>query len=122
MSTRSAPLRPIGTDLPGLPQPNRRQHQRERGKIAAQFPRSPGNRRYALLLADGTQLECPVLSASRSGASRVAPIKPRVGAEVTEENRPAVVVRLHDEGIAIGFTNQKLREKAACGGVSAVPE
>ena len=68
--------------------------------------RAPGERRLTLLLLpDGTALECPTLDVSHSGASIVTPIKPPLGAEVIFANRPATVVRHHDDGIAIEFVN-----------------
>ena len=96
--------------------------QRKRDKLAAQIwrlngadiaeaeerehPRAPGDRHLTLLLLpDGTALECPTLDISQSGASIVTPIKPPLGAEVIFANRPAAVVRHHDDGIAIEFVN-----------------
>ena len=95
--------------------------QRKRDKLAAQIgrlngadiseaeerehPRAPGDRHLTLLLADGTALECPTLDISQSGASIVTPIRPPLGAEVIFANRPAAVVRHHDDGIAIEFVN-----------------
>jgi len=68
--------------------------------------RAPGERRLTLLLLpDGTALECPTLDVSHSGASIVTPIKPALGSEVIFANRPAAVVRHHDDGIAIEFVN-----------------
>ena len=95
--------------------------QRKRDKLAAQIgrltgadiseaeerehTRAPGDRHLTLLLADGTALECPTLDISQSGASIVTPIRPPLGAEVIFANRPAAVVRHHDDGIAIEFVN-----------------
>jgi hypothetical protein len=97
--------------------------QRKRDKLAAQIwrlkgadiaeareerehLRAPGDRRLSLLLLpDGTALECPTLDISQCGASIVTPIKPALGSEVIFANRPAAVVRHHDDGIAIEFVN-----------------
>src|SRR4029077_4042832 len=66
-----------------------------------------------LVLADGTVLECPMLDVSGSGVSLVTPIKPPVGAEVIVSNERAVVVRHHDEGVAVEFVNQRLETEDA---------
>lgn len=97
--------------------------QRKRDKLAAQIwrlkgadiaeaaeerehSRAPGDRRLTLLLLpDGTALECPTLDISQCGASIVTPIKPALGSEVIFANRPAAVVRHHDDGIAVEFVN-----------------
>jgi hypothetical protein len=101
--------------------------QRKRDKLAAQIgrlngadvseaeerehPRAPGELRLTLLLLpDGTALECPTLDISQSGASIVTPIKPPLGSEVIFANRPAAVVRHHDDGIAVEFVNDALTD------------
>jgi hypothetical protein len=103
--------------------------QRKRDKLAAQikrlsaqgeisqaeervFPRQPANEITKLVLLDGTVLDCPMLDVSRSGASIVTPIKPALGTEVELAGQRAVVVRHHDEGIAVEFVNQRLEEAA----------
>jgi len=75
------------------------------------FPRHPVNEMNTLALLDGTVLECPVLDVSRSGASIVTPIRPPLGTEVTFASQRAIVVRHHDEGIAVEFLNQRLDEE-----------
>ncbi len=104
--------------------------QRKREKLAAQikllssqleiseaeervFPRRPVNEIATLALLDGTVLDCPMLDVSRSGASIVTPIRPPLGTEVVFANQRAVVVRHHDEGVALEFVNQRLEEEAA---------
>jgi hypothetical protein len=74
------------------------------------FPREPINELRTLALLDSTELDCPMLDMSRSGASIVTPIKPPLGTEVIFANQRAIVVRHHDEGIAIEFLNQRLDE------------
>ncbi len=71
-------------------------------------PRTPTSGLATLMLADGTVLECPMLDVSRSGVSLVTPIKPAIGTEVILSNQRAVVVRHHEEGIAVEFVNQRL--------------
>jgi hypothetical protein len=104
--------------------------QRKREKLAAQikrmtaqgeiseteervFPRRPTNQIATLVLFDGTVLDCPMLDVSRSGASIVTPIRPPIGTEVVFASRRAVVVRHHEEGIAVEFVNQRLEEEIA---------
>jgi hypothetical protein len=104
--------------------------QRKRDKLAAQIwrlngvdiadveerehPRAPGDCRLTLLLlADGTALECPTLDISRSGASIVTPVKPPLGTQVIFANRPAAVVRHHEDGIAIEFVNEAFTDGEA---------
>ncbi len=104
--------------------------QRKRDKLAAQikrlssqgeisgaeervFPRRPVNEIAKLVLLDGTMLDCPMLDVSRSGASIVTPIRPPLGTEVILANQRAIVVRHHDEGVAIEFLNQRLDEELA---------
>lgn len=103
--------------------------QRKREKLAAQirrlsaqpeishseersFPRVPVERIATLLLLDGTSLECPMLDVSRGGASIVAPIRPPLGTEVVLDNQRAIVVRHHEEGIAVEFVNARLEDEA----------
>lgn len=76
-------------------------------------PRTPTTGFATLMLGDGTVLECPMLDVSGSGVSIVTPIKPAVGAEVILSNERAVVVRHHDEGIAVEFVNQRLEAEEA---------
>jgi PilZ domain len=76
-------------------------------------PRTPTTGFARLMLADGTVLECPMLDVSGSGVSIVTPIKPAVGAEVILSNERAVVVRHHEEGIAVEFVNQRLEAEEA---------
>jgi PilZ domain len=66
-----------------------------------------------MMLADGTVLECPMLDVSGSGISIVTPIKPMVGTEVIFANERAVIVRHHDEGVALEFVNQRLEVEDA---------
>jgi hypothetical protein len=104
--------------------------QRKREKLAAQikrltaqgevseaeervFPRVPVNEIATLALLDGTVLECPMLDVSRSGASIVTPIRPALGTEVIFGNQRAIVVRHHEDGIAVQFLNQRLEEELA---------
>jgi hypothetical protein len=54
-----------------------------------------------------------MLDVSGSGISIVTPIKPLVGSEVIFANERAVVVRHHDEGIALEFVNQRLEVEDA---------
>jgi hypothetical protein len=77
------------------------------------FPRRPANDMTTLALLDGTVLDCPMLDVSRSGVSIVTPIRPPLGTEVILANQRAVVVRHHDEGIAVEFVNQRLDEEVA---------
>jgi hypothetical protein len=76
-------------------------------------PRTPTTGFATLMLADGTVLECAMLDVSGSGVSIVTPIKPSVGSEVILSNERAVVVRHHDEGIAVEFVNQRLEADEA---------
>jgi hypothetical protein len=76
-------------------------------------PRTPTTGFATLMLADGTVLECPMLDVSGSGISIVTPIKPPVGAEVILSNERAIVVRHHEEGIAVEFVNQRLEAEEA---------
>jgi hypothetical protein len=76
-------------------------------------PRTPMTGFATLMLDDGTVLECPMLDVSGSGVSLVTPIKPPIGAEVVVSNERAVVVRHHDEGVAIEFVNQRLEAEEA---------
>jgi hypothetical protein len=104
--------------------------QRKREKLAAQIrrlashdeiseaeerrsPRKPANEVSVLVLADGTALECPMLDVSDTGASIVTPIKPPLGTELIFASQRAVVVRHHDEGIAVEFVNRRLEEEFA---------
>jgi PilZ domain len=80
------------------------------------FPRQPVNEIKTLALLDGTVLDCPMLDVSRSGASIVTPIRPPLGTEVIFANQRAIVVRHHDEGIAIEFLNQRLDDLERHGG------
>jgi hypothetical protein len=101
--------------------------QRKRDKLAAQIlrlsshseipeaeergsPRTPVNEISILVLADGTALECPMLDVSDCGASIVTPIRPPLGTELILSSQRAVVVRHHDEGIAVEFVNQRLED------------
>jgi hypothetical protein len=77
------------------------------------FPRRPVNEISKLVLFDGTVLDCPMLDISRSGASIVTPVRPAVGTEVIFAEQRAVVVRHHDEGVAVEFVNQRLEEELA---------
>jgi PilZ domain len=77
------------------------------------FPRRPVNELAKLVLRDGTILDCPMLDVSRSGASIVTPIRPPIGTEVIFAEEPAVVVRHHEEGVAVEFVNQRLEEEIA---------
>ncbi len=77
------------------------------------FPRRPANEIAKLVLFDGTVLDCPMLDISRSGASIVTPIRPSLGTEVIFAEQRAVVVRHHEEGIAVEFVNQRLDEEIA---------
>lgn len=77
------------------------------------FPRQPVNEITKLVLYNGTVLDCPMLDVSRSGASIVSPIRPPIGTEVIVAEQRAVVVRHHDEGIAVEFVNQRLEEQIA---------
>lgn len=98
--------------------------QRKRDKLAAQiqrlsteidipeaeerqFPRRPAYEVATLAMLDGTVLECPMLNVSPSGASIVTPIKPPLGTEVILASQRAVVVRHHEEGIAVEFLNHR---------------
>jgi hypothetical protein len=65
------------------------------------------------MLPDGTVLECAMLDVSGSGVSVVTPIKPPIGSEVILANERAVVVRHHDDGIAVEFVNQRLEAEDA---------
>jgi hypothetical protein len=64
-------------------------------------PRTPTTGMGTMMLADGTVLECPMLDVTGSGISIVTPIKPMVGTEVIFANERAVIVRHHDEGVAL---------------------
>jgi len=111
--------------------------QRKREKLAAQikrlsaqgeiseaeervFPRRPANEIATLALLDGTVLDCPMLDVSRSGASLVTPIRPPLGTEVIFANQRAIVVRHHEEGIAVEFVNQRLEEEIRLEGLSQI--
>jgi hypothetical protein len=113
--------------------------QRKREKIAAQilrlsnqgiiseteerqYPRRSSIETFTMWLADGTELQCPVLDVSRSGVSLVAPIRPTIGAQVIVEGQPATVVRHHDDGVAVEFLNEKLGEGDGVGGMQTAPE
>lgn len=76
-------------------------------------PRTSTTGFATLMLGDGTVLECPMLDVSGSGVSIVTPIKPAVGAEVILSNERAVVVRHHEEGVAVEFVNQRLEAEEA---------
>jgi len=76
-------------------------------------PRTPLTGFATLMLDDGTVLECPMLDVSGSGVSLVTPIKPPIGAEVVVSSERAVVVRHHDEGVAVEFVNQRLEAEEA---------
>ena len=76
-------------------------------------PRTPTTGMGTMMLADVTVLECPMLDVSGSGISIVAPIKPMVGTEVIFPNERAVIVRHHDEGVALEFVNQRLEVEDA---------
>jgi len=78
-----------------------------------EFPRTPANEISILVLADGTALECPMLDVSDCGASIVTPIRPPLGSELIFANQRAVVVRHHEEGIALEFVNQRLEDESA---------
>ncbi len=78
-----------------------------------EFPRAPANEISILMLADGTALECPMLDVSDCGASIVTPIRPPLGTELIFASQRAVVVRHHEEGIAVEFVNQRLEEESA---------
>ena len=77
------------------------------------FPRRPNNEIAKLVLFNGTVLDCPMLDVSRSGASIVTPIRPPVGTEVILAEQRAVVVRHHEEGVAVEFVNQRLEDALA---------
>jgi hypothetical protein len=76
-------------------------------------PRTPSTGLATLMLPDGTVLECAMLDVSGSGVSVVTPIKPPIGSEVILANERAVVVRHHDDGIAVEFVNQRLEAEDA---------
>ena len=76
-------------------------------------PRTTSTGFATLMLPDGTTLECAMLDVSGTGISLVTPIKPAVGSEVIVSNERAVVVRHHDEGIAVEFVNQRLEADEA---------
>ena len=76
-------------------------------------PRTATSGFAVLMLPDGTVLECPMLDVSGSGVSIVTPVRPPVGAEVILANERAVVVRHHEEGIAVEFVNQRLDAEEA---------
>lgn len=103
--------------------------QRKRDKLAAQIlrlskqqvipeseerdhPRVPVDEVYTLVLADGTVLDCPVLDVSRSGVSLVVPVRPPIGTSVVLGNERAMVVRHHEEGIAVQFIKDQLDDEA----------
>jgi len=77
------------------------------------FPRRPVNEISKLVLLDGTVLDCPMLDVSRSGASIVTPIRPPLGTEVIFAEQRAIVVRHHEEGVAVEFVNQQLEDAIA---------
>jgi hypothetical protein len=74
-------------------------------------PRTPANEISILVLADGTALECAMLDMSDCGASIVTPIRPPLGTELIFSNQRAVVVRHHEEGIAVEFVNRRSEEE-----------
>lgn len=76
-------------------------------------PRTATTGFATLMLADGTVLECPMLDVSGTGVSIASPIKPPIGTEVLLSKEPAVVVRHHEEGIALEFLNQRLEPEDA---------
>jgi PilZ domain len=76
-------------------------------------PRTSSTGLATLMLSDGTVLECAMLDVSGSGVSLVTPVKPAIGSEVILSNERAVVVRHHDEGIAVEFVNQRLEAEDA---------
>lgn len=76
------------------------------------YPRHRVEGVATMRLFDGTTLDCPMLDVSRSGASIVVPIRPPLGTEVILANQRAVVVRHHDEGIAVEFVKNEPDEEA----------
>lgn len=98
--------------------------QRKRDKLAGQIarlmarenlseteerehPRVRVDEILTLLLPDGSELQCPVLDMSQSGASIVTPVRPPVGTEVIFANQHAAVVRHHEEGVAVEFLSDR---------------
>jgi hypothetical protein len=104
--------------------------QRKRDKLAAQiprlasqseipegeertFPRVTADEQALLVLPDGTTMVCPLHDLSISGASVVTPMRPELGAAVMLDKRHAIVVRHHERGIGVEFSNEQFTPGAA---------
>jgi hypothetical protein len=66
---------------------------------------TPSNAVARLGLPDGSFVECRVLDVSLSGASVALADKPEIGTEVTLGRMQGEIVRHHEQGIGIRFTN-----------------
>jgi hypothetical protein len=71
------------------------------------YPRVTADEHALLVLPDGTSLVCPLHDLSISGASVVTPMRPELGAEVMLNKRRAIVVRHHERGIGVEFSNEQ---------------
>jgi hypothetical protein len=71
------------------------------------FPRVTADEHALLVLADGTTMVCPLHDLSISGASVVMAMRPELGAEVMVDKRRAIVVRHHERGIGVEFSNEQ---------------
>ena len=98
--------------------------QRKRDKLAAQiprlaaqseipegeeraFPRVTADEQALLVLPDGTTMVCPLHDLSISGTSVVTPMRPELGVAVMLDKRRAIVVRHHERGIGVEFSNER---------------
>jgi hypothetical protein len=77
------------------------------------FPRVTADEQALLVLPDGTTTVCPLHDLSISGASVVTPIRPELGAEVMLDRRRAIVVRHHERGIGVEFSNEQFTRGVA---------
>jgi hypothetical protein len=104
--------------------------QRKRDKLAVQIPRLAAQSEIAegeerayprvsadeqalLVLADGTTMVCPLHDLSISGASVVTAMRPELGTEVMLDKRHAIVVRHHERGIGVEFSNERFTRGVA---------
>jgi hypothetical protein len=71
------------------------------------YPRVTADEHAMLVLPDGTTLVCPLHDLSISGASVVTPVRPELGTEVMLDKRRAIVVRHHERGIGVEFSNEQ---------------
>ncbi len=65
----------------------------------------PRKTQSKIVLEDGSEHVCKILDVSLSGASIELSLKPRIGANITFGKMRGRVVRYHDRGIGIEFTD-----------------